>query len=197
MGTQLKTQIAASMRGQILTGQIEAGQRIKEEEIAEKYGVSRGPIRDVFIELSKEGLVHAVPYKGLTVRSLPSDQVRKIYVRTRREIEKLALTRGFPNWTDDDFKAFEKCLISMRIAAEMDDLTEFVQHDMNFHRSIIGKDMIDDLMPVWTPLVSTMALQYSRHRNLMESYEEHREIFEALKAGEVKQAVQLLLKHIC
>jgi len=197
MVTQLKAQIASSLRGQILTGQIAAGLRIKEEEIAERYGVSRGPIRDIFIELSKEGLVQAIPYKGLTVRSMPSLQVRKIYVRTRREIERLALTRGFPTWTEQDLKHFEKCLISMRIAAEMNDLSEFVQHDMDFHRFIIESDCTDDLLPVWTPLVSTMALQYSRHRKLSESYEEHVEIFKALKRGSLEEAVQLLIKHIC
>ena len=196
MATQLKEQIAASMRGQILTGIIEPGQRIKEEEVAAQYGVSRGPIRDVFLELGKEGLVHAVPYKGLTVRELPTEQVRKIYVRTRREIEKLALSRGFPTWTPKDYKALDRILISMRITAEMEDLTEFVQHDMEFHRFVIDHDKSDDLVPVWTPLVSTMALPYSRHASLMESYQEHLEIVDALKKDNVSEAVALLVKHI-
>ncbi len=63
MPTTLKRQIADSLRGQILSGQWAEGTRIKEESLAEQFGVSRGPIRDVMLELSKEDSYKRYPTK--------------------------------------------------------------------------------------------------------------------------------------
>jgi DNA-binding GntR family transcriptional regulator len=196
MATPLKTHIATSMRSMILTGQIEPGSRMKEEEIAARYSVSRAPIRDVFIELSKEGLMRQSPYKGLTVRKLPTEAARRIYVRTRRDIEDLALKEGFACWREQDWRELDKVLIGMRIASEMEDLQEFVIHDMGFHRFLIERIEGDNLIPVWTPLISTMALPYSRHKCLKESYQEHLAIVEALRECDLNGARKLLKQHI-
>jgi len=196
MPKTLRNQIASSLRGQILAGKWPEGTRIKEEALAKQFGVSRGPIRDVFLELSKEGFLQGVPNKGASINAFPSPKARAIFLKTRRELEALALIGGFPNWEDSDLKEMEKILRYFRVAAEDNELSEVIQHDMAFHQFIIEHFTKDNLMVVWLPLMTTLALPYSRHANLLESYEEHVAILNELKSGHLKSAVKLLKQNI-
>ena len=196
MPTPLKRQIANTLRGQILAGKWSAGTRIKEEALADQFGVSRGPIRDVMLELSKEGLLHALPNRGVSISRLPTRKARRIYLRTRRDLETLALRDGFLHWSGNDLLASEKILRHFRVAAEFGDLSEVIEFDVAFHRSIIERYRDDNLLVLWLPLMTTLALPYSRHRDLMESYQEHQDILATLKKGDLEQALTLLKTHI-
>lgn len=196
MPITLKRQIADSLRSQILSGQWAEGTRIKEESMAERFGVSRGPIRDVMLELSKEGLLKALPNKGASINVLPSSKARSICLRTRRGLETLALREGFPYWTSDDLLELEKTLRRFRVAAEVGELSEVIEHDIAFHRAIIENYRQENLRVLWLPLMTTMALPYSRHQNLLESHKEHEEILETLRANNLRRAIALLKKHI-
>ncbi len=194
--TTLRAQITDALRSRLLAKEWSTGTRLKEEELAREFGVSRGPIRDVFLELTKEGYLRMLPNRGASVSGFPSSRSRPIYLRTRRDLETLALKEGFPSWTEDDFGKLEKILRLFRVAAEANDLPEVIQQDMAFHRFIIEGCREEDLSIVWLPLMTTLALPYSRHRNLLESYEEHATILDELKAGRIKEASELLRKHI-
>ncbi len=196
MPTPLKRQIANTLRGQILAGKWSEGTRIKEEALADQFGVSRGPIRDVMLELSKEGLLHALPNRGVSISRLPTRKARRIYLRTRRDLETLALRDGFPHWAGNDLLASEKILRHFRVAAEFGDLSEVIEFDVAFHRSIIERYREGNLLVLWLPLMTTLALPYSRHRDLMESYQEHQDILAALKKGDLEKALTLLKTHI-
>lgn len=196
MPTPLKRQIANTLRGQILAGKWSEGTRIKEEVLADRFGVSRGPIRDVMLELSKEGLLRALPNRGVSINRMPSRKARRIYLRTRRGLETLALRDGFPDWSGNDLLATEKILRHFRVAAEFGDLSEVIEYDVAFHRSIIERYREDNLLVLWLPLMTTLALPYSRHRDLMESYQEHQDILAALKKGDLEKALTLLKTHI-
>jgi DNA-binding GntR family transcriptional regulator len=183
----LKDQITAQLRGRILAGEWTEGTRLKEEDLARQFGVSRGPIRDVVLELSKEGLLKALPNRGASVGRLPDPDARAIFLRTRRELESLALTKGFKSWPKGAMANVERILRNFRVAAEAGDLGEVIQHDIAFQ---------GELSVVWLPLMTTMALPYSRHADLMESYGEHVRIFEAIKDADLKLAAKLLKAHI-
>jgi DNA-binding GntR family transcriptional regulator len=196
MPTTLKRQIADSLRGQILAGRWAEGTRIKEEALAKHFGVSRGPIRDVMLELSKEGLLQALPNKGASINVSPSKKARAIYLRTRRDLETLALREGFPNWTEEAILSMGKILRQFRVAAEVEDLSEVIEHDIAFHRAIIENYSKENLRVLWLPLMTTMALPYSRHQDLMESHKEHEDIMRTLKSNDLKAAIRLLKDHI-
>ena len=59
-----KDLVHRKLRGAILAGQFEPGQRLLERELVERMGVSRTPIREALCKLEQEGLVTTVPYKG-------------------------------------------------------------------------------------------------------------------------------------
>ena len=127
---------------------------------------------------------------------MPTRKARRIYLRTRRDLETLALRDGFPHWSGKDLLATEKTLRHFRVAAEFGDLSEVIEYDVAFHRSIIESYREENLLVLWLPLMTTLALPYSRHLDLMESYQEHEDILAALKRGDLPQALTLLKAHI-
>jgi DNA-binding GntR family transcriptional regulator len=71
-----------------------------------------------------------------------------------------------------------------------------VEHDMAFHRSIVERVGDEGLTAIWLPVVTHMMLPYSRHRDLLESYEEHRKIFAAIREGDRSLAIERLRHNI-
>jgi DNA-binding GntR family transcriptional regulator len=196
MTISLKNQIANGLRSRLLANEWTPATRLKELSLAQEFGVSRGPIRDVMLELTKEGYLRMLPNCGVTVAGFPKSRARRIYVRARQDLEALALREGFQRWPEEALKKLQKHLRLFRVAAEGGDLAEVIQYDLSFHRHIIEHYTEENLLIVWLPLMTTLALPYSRHSNLMESYEEHASIVAALERGELAAATRLLKAHI-
>lgn len=196
MLTTLKNQIANGLRSRLLAKEWTPGTRLKEVSLAKEFGVSRGPIRDVVLELTKEGYLRMLPNCGVTVADFHECCARKIYVRTRRDLEIHALRQGFSSWPANGVEKLDRILRLFKVAAEAKDLPEVIEHDMAFHRFLIENYTEENVSIVWLPLMTTLALPYSRHGNLMESYEEHAAIVSALEKGKVSDAIQLLRTHI-
>ena len=87
--TPIETQAAAALRASIVAGDIPAGQRITEIEIAGQMGLSRATVRAALHQLAREGLLTLVPYTGWTVMSLSAQDAWELYT-LRSAIERLA-----------------------------------------------------------------------------------------------------------
>lgn len=88
--------LAADLRREILDGDPAAGERLRERELVERYGVARHTLRAALRQLAGEGLVRIEPHRGATVAKLAPDDVRDLYeLRAALEIEAahLALER--------------------------------------------------------------------------------------------------------
>lgn len=192
----IREQIAARLRGEVLTGRFVEGEPLREQSLAERFGVSRGPIRDVLLQLSQEGLLVARPNCGVTVGKLPSPEDRPLMVRLRRDIEVFALDRIFDQLDDDDVTQWEQMAVLFKQACKRGDMAHVVELDMAFHRSIVARAEDGNLVPVWLPIVTRMMLRYSRHHDLSESHAEHAAIVDAIRRRRKADAKRLLKQHI-
>src|SRR5690348_4351298 len=82
-------QVATALREEITTGQLAAGTRLRQNEIAQRFGVSSTPVREAFGLLQSEGLVQIDPHRGVTV-FLPSIQDLIEHYEIRIALEVLA-----------------------------------------------------------------------------------------------------------
>src|SRR5512141_82731 len=87
---QLWESVADQLRDEILDGRLPAGTRLVETELAERFGVSRGPVRDALAELSRSGLAVDLPRRGTFVSSLTERDLAEVY-DIRRAIEEAAV----------------------------------------------------------------------------------------------------------
>ncbi len=72
-------QIAAKVGDRVIVGQLAPGSRIGEQELADEFMVSRGPVREAIRLLEREGLVTVLPRRGALVTQLSSAELRELY----------------------------------------------------------------------------------------------------------------------
>lgn len=183
-------------RRRILSGQFQPGERLREIPLAKEFGTSRGPIRDTFLQLTKEGLLEAEPNVGVRVARAPSAFKRRTLVTVRRTIECGALGYCFDAGPGEVLDALAANLAAYRDACQRELLNDVVMLDMGFHRCIVAAADEGSLLETWLPVISQMLLRYSRHRSLMESYHEHAGIVQAIADGDRKAAQSALRSHI-
>ena len=95
------SRIAQALRDDILNGSIAPGQRLRQEDIAERLGGSRLPVREALRILAAEGLVQIEPNKGARVPLLDPGEVETLY-RMRERLEPLALSESMAKLSSAD-----------------------------------------------------------------------------------------------
>src|SRR3954447_7631810 len=104
--------VLASVREAILSGVLEPGARLRQEELADLFGTSRIPVREALRALEYEGLVRSEPHRGFTVTSLDADDVDEVY-DLRIVLETHALRLALPLLTDEDLAELEALYADM------------------------------------------------------------------------------------
>jgi DNA-binding GntR family transcriptional regulator len=121
--------VADHLRAEILGGRIAPGERVRQEEIAQRLGASRLPVREALRMLEAEGLVEHEANKGARVPRLGRHEVEVMY-RMREQLEPLALAESLPELTDADIDELD------RLQAEIEagvDIGRFLELDREFH----------------------------------------------------------------
>lgn len=90
-----RVQVADQLRQAIIRGEIVPGSQVTEVELAGRFGISRGPLREAMSQLASEGLLTTVPYTGTRVMTVSIDDIREIY-SLRTALETLAFRHVWP-----------------------------------------------------------------------------------------------------
>jgi DNA-binding GntR family transcriptional regulator len=93
-------EIALLLEDDIVSGRIEAGSVLRQEQLSERFGVSRTPIREALRRLSAQGLVSFTPNRGVRVRTLSREELREAFL-VRAELEGLATELAVPRMTPE------------------------------------------------------------------------------------------------
>jgi DNA-binding GntR family transcriptional regulator len=148
--------IASYVRERILRDELRPGDRIRQEEIADRTGASRIPVREALRMLEAEGLVEHERHKGARVPRLSMHELDVVY-RMRERLEPVALAESLPQLTRDDLARLAG--VQDQIEANTD-LGRFIELDRAFHLGSYAGCRIDSLRgsPVsGTPLSTTAA----------------------------------------
>src|SRR5215813_8929634 len=86
---QLVDKLAAELQARVLSGELPSGTRLRQETLAEQFGVSRTPVREALRKLQASGLVELQPRRGALVRRHSACEIRDAY-EVRAELESLA-----------------------------------------------------------------------------------------------------------
>ena len=192
----LPEQIAARLRQEVLSSKLKPGDPLREVDLSERFGVSRGPVREAFRQLTQQGLLVLEPNKGVRVAQNPSVEVRPLVVSLRRTIEKFVLESIFERITRDDIALWEEILADIKLACESNDVDALTEHDLRFHQAIIRSHDDRDLFALWQPIAMRMMMQYNRLDDIMDSYREHKQILDAIRDGDKAAALRALETNI-
>ena len=192
----LPEQIAARLRQDVLSSRLKPGDPLREIDLSERFGVSRGPVREAFRQLTQQGLLVLEPNKGVRVAQNPSVEVRPLVVELRRTIERFVLESIFEQITDSDIALWNEILADIRQACERNDLDALTEHDLRFHQAIIQSHDDRDLFALWQPIAMRMMMHYNRLDDIMDSYREHARILDAIRADDRAAAIDALTANI-
>ncbi len=192
----VRDQIANQLRADIINGTLIENTKLKEHALAERFGVSRGPIRDVLLQLSKEGLLVSKNNCGVSVNTAPDTSLQPLMINIRIDIESFALKTIANTLDDKDFSYLEELLLKLQKAFEQQDYALVTDLDISFHRFFVYKAGGEDLVNLWQPFIYRMRMNYKRLDTADACIDEHQGILNALKNNDSKSAVKALKANI-
>ena len=121
------------LREMILSGELPAGQALRQEEIARRLGISRLPIREALNRLATEGLVELKPRRGFYVASLNIDEIEDIF-EMRAMLEGRAGHLATERMTVADADAVDRCVAELdTVVATSTNFDHYAQLNVRFH----------------------------------------------------------------
>ncbi len=182
----------------ILRGDIKPGERIIETQLAQKLGVSQGPVREALRDLELFGFVVSSPFRGTQVRELSSDDLVDIYP-IRAALEGIAARAAATRINEDVLDQLESHLDQMREAAAQGDRETHIDADVAFHRTIIEASGNRFLRQIWESMhlaTTTFVTNAMARRSLQELAERHTPLLDALRANDPAAAEDAMRRHI-
>jgi len=198
---ELWEDVARTLREAILAGGIRAGASLVEADLADRFDVSRGPIRDALRELAREGLVVSLPRRGTVVSTLSFADIQEVYdVREGLEIAaaRLAIERA----SDAQLAELRTSVRALEAAWDRDeDYADSLALDLAIHRQIVGLASNGRLQAVYEQMliqtqlnaVTAAELNPSLRRGMKRAA--HRDILRALRARDADGASHAISDH--
>lgn len=197
--TSLPTLVHQEVIRSILEGEIMAGDRVTEEGLALKLGVSRGPVREAFRSLEEAGLVRLLKNRGVFVREISVEEAAELY-QIRAGYDDLAGRTLAPKITKAQLAELNVMI------AEMDKLTAEEHRQIYYVRNIRFHDRIVEmagnmrLLSLYRKLMNEMHL--IRRRTLghgdgrKTSVLEHHAIIDSLRTRDPDLTARRLREHV-
>lgn len=195
----LKEKAYDILKDLILTGRLEQGRLHNEKRLAEVLGVSRTPVREALLELSREGMVSFVPSKGVKVRKITVTQVQEVF-ELRRIIEGYIIKTIAKGLTPADLSKIEKIISKQERLASRDEEVAFIETDKEFHlfmASKMGSQQIQTILQNLRDQIHLMGIRAIKDQSRsLQVLKEHHRIFAALKKRDAKKAHDELMRHL-
>jgi DNA-binding GntR family transcriptional regulator len=180
----LREKILETIREAILRGQLKPGEKVAEPELAERFGISRTPIREAFRQLESEGYLTVIPRKGAVVTSLSERDVDEFFA-IKSILEGYAAHMAAEKLTPRDIEKLEAINARLEQLAREGDVKTFFRVHNEFHDLFIraaGNEKLHEL-------ITQLVMKFNRPRmaslslpGRMEiSVQEHRKIIAAFK----------------
>jgi DNA-binding GntR family transcriptional regulator len=193
----LREKILETIREAILKGDLKPGEKVAEPELAERFGISRTPIREAFRQLESEGYLTVIPRKGAVVAALSERDVQEFYA-IKSILEGYAAELAAKNLSDKDLTKLEAINDKLREIAEEGDVKAFYRVHNEFHETFLKAADNSKLYE----LIQQLGMKFSRLRmaslsvsgRMAISVAEHDKLLDAFRRHDAKSAENLVKK---
>ena len=199
---QLRSVVAERMRQAILEGVYKPGEWLRQERLAQELGVSQMPVREALKELTTEGLIEHVPYRGARVIAFSPEDILDLY-HHRAFLEGRAAAAAATNITQDEFIELERLRVEMERHLAPEDVNAYREFNRQFHKLIATASrreyLIRTLTQMWsvfpTMLIANFVAQPLPQRDNPD-IAEHRAIVDAIRRHDAVEAENVVKEHI-
>ncbi|MFD2095498.1 GntR family transcriptional regulator [Corallincola platygyrae] len=186
----------------IVKGEIAPGSKLREAELSQEYGISRGPLREALNRLEGRRLVRKVPHVGAQVVAMDLKELAEIYL-IRENLEALACRLAAQQMSDEALHALGELLNTHEDYIHAQDGKRYFnqQGDLDFHYQIILGSGNQSLVNLLCDELYQLVRRYrytGSHRQSRpnQALAEHKRIYEALVARDGELAALLMQRHI-
>jgi DNA-binding GntR family transcriptional regulator len=199
-GPSLREQARKVIRGQIITGQMQADQLYSVPRLATELGVSATPVREALLDLAREGLLEPVRNRGFRVVALSPNELKDIYaIRTMLEVPSVAEIARAGLSSAQLTQLHELAAVTQR-AADAGNLIEFLEADRKFHVGLIatlGNKPLADLVETLRDRVRLHGFKGGKSGEyITHSASEHFQLLDFLSKRDEAGAVALMQRHL-
>ena len=190
--------VQAEIEQLILSGELAVGRRINESDLALRFGMSRGPIREALRALEESRLVRSEKNRGVFVREISVAEADEIY-DVREALDQLIGQRVAERATPEQLRAMQAVVAEMDAATGAHDIKCYHALNLKFHDMLV--DFAGNARLTETYRLLTKGLLLFRLRGLQDgggfavSNTEHKAIVEAIGARDSARAGRLLRRH--
>ncbi|EAU51182.1 GntR family transcriptional regulator [Amylibacter sp.] len=191
--------LISDIRKEVSSGILKPGDQLEVTALAERFGVSRTPIREAIRTLVESGVLETRPRKGSFVRVLSAKQLLDLF-QVAAELEGMACRLAALSLTKENVEAIERGLAKCTQAAEIQNNAEYAMANLDFHTAIhnaSGNDwLIEQLRQLQINLNSYRTMPYEIRGRLNKSTDEHKIICDAILSGDGEHACNLMRDHM-
>lgn len=199
----LHEQTYKALRESILNGELAAGDRLIETQIAEQLQVSRTPIREAIRQLQREDLITADELGWLRVTTVSPSEAMDLY-DCRMALETLAVTSACQNATDSQLKKLKSLIAQVEKLFKQQDSnpssSQLLELDYQFHRTIAqcsGNNYLVFLLDQIFAKMALLRVQTTRHNpRVLEIRTERQLLMEAIISRNIEVATQAIQSHL-
>jgi len=195
-GGSASVAIAEALRRAILRGALAPGERLRQDAVATRFGVSQMIVREAFKQLVNERILHAEPRRGVSVAALSVREVEEM-TQLRSLIEAQALAWAIPEMKESDLKTAEHILDELDKAGSVDDV---ISLDTKFHQTLYAPARRERTLS----MIDALRFNFERYFRfawegasyLGHAQREHRVILKCCRDRTAEKACVVLRKHI-
>ena len=196
---QHRSTVYTKLRNAILAGALKPMERITENQVAERFGLSRTPVREAFRRLEAEGLILVVPQRGSFVSQPSVEDILEIY-QMRTPLEGMAARIAAELITDEQLRHLEDLLRAEEHRKDRPSAERSLRLNREFHAVIFActrnKRLASFLMDMQDQVHRVRVLWPSTLARLGETWKEHQQILAALKEHDAEAAERLMRGHL-
>jgi phosphonate utilization transcriptional regulator len=197
--SSLPSLVQRELTQQIIAGDLPAGAKLNEVDVALRLGVSRGPVREAFRALEESGLVRFEKNRGVFVRNVSLEEADEIF-ELRALLDEFAGRRAARNAKPGDIVTLQLLVDRMGLAASRGEVDEYFALNLEFHDRIVDLAGNAKLAHLYRRLVNELNLyrraSLNHAGNLPVSVAEHRAIVDRIAARKPAAAGRLLHDHV-
>ncbi|GAA4689349.1 GntR family transcriptional regulator [Pseudonocardia yuanmonensis] len=209
LGAQSLVELALDrIRGDILRGAIGPGERLVEEQLTRRFGISRAPVREALRLLGQQGLVEHLPRRGVRVAELSARDMTELF-GLRDALERFAVETALGGGRRPDP---EKLAVLERAAERIERAAGHEEHadaaidraeaHREFHLALVALAGHRHLLRVYEPVIMQLQLymaanmrREAEQRSPAEGAHRHRHLYEAVASGDVAAVLEALASH--
>jgi DNA-binding GntR family transcriptional regulator len=190
--------VLAALRRSIVTGELRPGEQVRQDALAERFGVSRVPLREALKILEGEGAVTYVPHRGYFVAELSLADLEEVY-RIRELLEEEAVRAAVPRLTGADLDELDQLEQVCESAGAAGDVEAMTAANRRLHFALYDASdrprLVRLVRILWDATDVYRSLYYDDAGNRARVREEHRAVLGALRRADADEAVRLLAEH--